>query len=554
MQRFELTTKTAIAIIAILTAIVYANSLSGDFVCDDWPQIVNNKKITSYKYLPQYFTSGVWSISELEYKDQFLYRPLFLLNLFLNYQIWGQNPFGFHLTSIFLHIANSILIFFLLKKFLGTDKLIYPLIGAIIFAVHPVHVEPVSWISGVPDLLCTFFFLLSFLFYLRYGESSSLKPLTLSIIFFIFSLLSKEVAIMLPVIILGYDFSKEKKIYLNRLSIFTLVSLIYILLRITVLGKPIGTLQFSLTGLKHLVEFVAGYIKLLFIPWHLGFYFTVPEKGIVDNAGMIFSAAALGVMTFFAFKNRKSLFSLFWLFVTLLPSLSLSFYSNPTYAERFLYLPSCGFVFFLTYIVMSFQRYQRAIMLLIFLVVIVLSAITIRTNQDWRNDEVFYSKAIKNNTRRSGAYMGLAMYHERKGNAKNAIFIYMNALNYATNNEKALIYDNIAMIYGKSGLTQESIFYYQKELELNNKNSSALVGLGNNYLLKNNYKKALHYYTEAFSIDNRNYEACYNLALTHESLGNRNSAVYYYNLFLKIAPEYKYVETIRLVRKKLENL
>lgn len=554
MGKFKLTTKTAAVIIIVLTSVVYGNSLFGDFVCDDWPQIVNNKKITSYKYLPQYFTSGVWNISELEYKDQFLYRPLFLLNLFLNYQIWGQNPFGFHLTSIFLHIANSILIFFLLKKVLGTDKIIYPLIGAIIFAVHPVHVEPVSWISGVPDLLCTFFFLLSFLFYLRYGESSRLKPLTLSITFFIFSLLSKEVAIVLPVIILGYDFSKEKKIYLNRLSIFTLVSLIYILLRITVLGKPIGILHFSLTGLKHLVEFVAGYIKLLFIPWHLGFYFTVPEKGIVDNAGMIFSAVALGVMTFFAFKNRKSLFSLFWLFVTLLPSLSLSFYSNPIYAERFLYLPSCGFVFFLTSIVMSFQRYQRVIMLPIFLAVIVLSAITIRTNQDWRDDEVFYSKAIKNNPRRSGAYMGLAMYHARKGNAKDAIYIYMNALNYATNNEKALIYDNIAMIYGKSGLTQESIFYYQKELELNNKNSNALVGLGNNYLLKNDYKKALHYYTETFSIDNRNYEACYNLALTHESLGNRNNAVYYYNLFLKIAPEYKYVETVRLVRKKLENL
>ncbi len=203
---------------------------------------------------------------------------------------------------------------------------------------------------------------------------------------------------------------------------------------------------------------------------------------------------------------------------------------------------------------MSFQRYQRAIMLLIFLAVIVLSAITIRTNQDWRDDEVFYSKAIKNNPGHSGAYMGLAMYHERKGNAKNAISIYMNALTYATNNEKAVIYDNIATIYGKGGLIQESIFYYQKELELNNKNSSALVGLGNNYLLKNDYKKALHYYTEAFSIDNRNYEACYNLALTHESIGNRDNAVYYYNLFLKIAPEYKYAETIRLVRKKLENL
>ncbi|MDD1744312.1 MAG: hypothetical protein LUQ20_00635 [Candidatus Methanoperedens sp.] len=541
MTEVQKNTAVVLIIITVLTVLAYGNSLRGDFVCDDRPMIINNEKIASIEYLPHYFTHGVWDISNLGIKDEFLYRPLFLVYLFLNYQIWGVSPFGFHLASLLLHICNSILVFFLLRKVLLSQETIIPLLGTIIFAVHPVHTESVSWISGATDLILTFFFLSSFLFYLIYRDNHKSILLLLSIISFIFSLLSKEVAVVLPLIIIAYDYLKDKKIYTKNLFIFILVTILYLLLRGTVLGGISGTLQFSFAGLKNVIEFISGYIKLLFIPWPLVFYFSISESDFINFKGVIFSAAAFISIVIYVIKDRKSLFPVIWIFVTLLPALLLAFHSRPAFAERFLYLPSAGFVVFLAYLIEKpFEQYRKITILFTSLIIFVFSAITVRANLEWKNDEVFYFKAIRNNQHYAGAYLGLAQYYERKGQIEQAIAVYTNSLNYIAKTDKSDVYEGIALIYGQKGDTETSIYYYQKVLEINPKRSGALVGIGNNYFLKKEYSAALHFYEEAFAIDKKNYEACYNLALINKILGNKTIAAYYYDILSRIAPKSKY--------------
>ena len=103
-------------IIIVSCIAIYMNSLNGDFVCDDVPMIVETDSFSSIKYLPDYFTKGVWYFSSLVMEDLFLYRPLFLFNFFINYQLWGANPLGFHITNLLLHIGNSLLVYLFIKK------------------------------------------------------------------------------------------------------------------------------------------------------------------------------------------------------------------------------------------------------------------------------------------------------------------------------------------------------------------------------------------------------------------------------------------------------
>ena len=107
--------RLALAIIGLvgLVFLVYSGSLFGDFVFDDRPVIVNNDTIKSFRHLPEFFTHGVWHSTKIQLVDT--YRPLFLVALMLNYKLWGLNPFGFHLTNILFHVANSIMVFFLLR-------------------------------------------------------------------------------------------------------------------------------------------------------------------------------------------------------------------------------------------------------------------------------------------------------------------------------------------------------------------------------------------------------------------------------------------------------
>lgn len=535
----------------ILTCIlVYVNSLNGDFVCDDVPMIVETESLHSIKYLPGYFTKGVWYFSSLVMEDLFLYRPLFLFNLFINYQLWGSNPLGFHITNLLLHIGNSILVYLFIKRILQIEEMWPPLIGSIIFAVHPIHVEAVSWIHGVNDLLLTFLFLLSFLFYLRYKENYKSIFFIISIVFFILSLLTKEVAIIMPVVVFFYDYINEKKIYINRVLIFASTAVLYMVLRAFVLGKTLGTLKLSLVGVKHVFALLALYVKFLFIPFPLGFKFEMPSVSVFT---MSFSCIVCAIMVYLLFRYRRLFFPVFWLFISLIPPLTLAFYSRPIFADRFLYLPSVGFAAFLAGLISILIRVDKGkVLFFSALAVIGSGIITVTANCYWKNDEIFYRTAIKNSPHFEGAYTGLARYYERKRLYEKALNVYIEALNHVPKKDWYRIYDGIAFLYAETGLVEKSIYYYKKELETNPNSSSAFVGLGNNYWFKKDYDNALRFYIIALTLDGKNYEACYNLALLHEYLGEKDKAVYYYRKFINNAPHHKYSENIKRAKKILE--
>ena len=192
----------------LLSFLLLLPLLGYGFLSDDFPLIVANPRLQSWSLFFQNLLTPFFSFPanpQLHY-----WRPTTLLSYALELRLWGVSPWGFHLTNILLHTANTLLLYLLLKRFRPEGPL--PWTASLLFLLHPAHGENIAWISGRTDLLAFLFLALSLLFRLEYEERK--RGLPLSLLFFALALLSKEAALLfLPLLFLLFP-SKGLK---NRL-------------------------------------------------------------------------------------------------------------------------------------------------------------------------------------------------------------------------------------------------------------------------------------------------------------------------------------------------
>jgi len=332
----------ALIVIVITSFCAYYWTLTGYFLSDDFEflNLFNKSNFFEFKIFFDYF------------KKFGFVRPLSLFSLYADYLIWNLNSVGPHLTSLFIHIFNSFLVF-LIFYFLLKEQYLSMLI-ALLFSIYPLHLESVAWISGRFDILCTFFYLSSILFFLIAQKKAS--PLSsiyfLSLVAFIFALFSKEMAITLPIAILLFDLffipkSSGNKYKLKMHFPFWLILLFYFLLRIVLLGNIAGyshpegkfiLLQGNIIyNLKHLLLRPFG---PLFVPLNesLFTHYTIIKKGIL---------LILTMLIFFCPFRRKLdfkplIFGLLFIFIAVLPLFKILYISKTLEGSRFLYLSSIG--------------------------------------------------------------------------------------------------------------------------------------------------------------------------------------------------------------------
>src|SRR3990172_3081575 len=208
-KRIDLSTMAAALIAAAVTSIVYLPSLWNGFVNwdDQWYVYINPLiKTIDLKALATAIQVGNW-------------HPLTMFSLALDYQLWGLNPFGYHLGNTVLHAANTFLAALLAAKLIQVvrpDEKRFSFVAALamglLFGIHPLHVESVAWISERKDVLCGFFFFLSVLFYISHAQKPSWKTYVLSFVFFILALLRKPMAVTLPLALIIIDFYPFRRI------------------------------------------------------------------------------------------------------------------------------------------------------------------------------------------------------------------------------------------------------------------------------------------------------------------------------------------------------
>lgn len=364
-QAFRLSHRAVVAIALVSTFVAYAGTLGYDFVYDDKGQIVQNPHITSWKFAPLYFTDHVWSHLQVKMMGNY-YRPVFLLWLLINNSLFGLNAAWWHLATILAHVAATFMVYLLARR-LSKDTFA-AIIATFIFGLHPVHIEGVAWVSGVTEPLLALFLIPSFLFYLNWREARPKARFyfAASVALYSVAMLAKETALVLPLVILVYEWfarpdapGLDSTIKRTLLSLkctipYVAVTIAYLIARAIVL-KGLGHSQSSLSLSTLFMTWPSVlwfYLKQFFWPVNLSVFYDVPyvtSPGLANFALPLTGLAAFSLGLWLMWRRleegdrRAMAVALAWLVLPIVPVLNLSvFAEGETVHDRYLYLPSIG--------------------------------------------------------------------------------------------------------------------------------------------------------------------------------------------------------------------
>jgi tetratricopeptide (TPR) repeat protein len=479
--------RTSTFLVLFLVACVpYANTLFNQFVYDDGFQVVGNPYAHSFKYLRQIFTTTVWSFLGAQGVSNY-YRPMMTLGYLLTYQVAGLTPFTYHLVNVLLNGIVVWLVFAILRRLSGERV---ALIAAGLFALHPIHTEPVAWIAAVTDLELAVFYLATFLLYLKLPDAGN-KSLARAAMCgcFILALLSKEQAMTLPVLALLYEHfyrddrssttSREK---LSRYGALWIIAALYFAIRIVAmrgLAKVVmrPNLSWYSTGLSAVV-LLGKYLGKLVWPARLSPYYIFEASTRLTEARVLLGFAALiACLLLFAAmwkRARPISFALVWIFLPLGPVLNARWMPSSVFGDRYLYLPSLGFCWIVAWgavQVWSSGRLSgtprvvaRAVPAALGILALVYGVHTVARNRDWRNNEALYRKIIETEGDASLIRGNLGSLAYDRGDLQQAERDWLDALASGPTNVHAL--DSMAMLRRGQNRYSESLDYSAKALKV----------------------------------------------------------------------------------------
>ncbi|HMQ69179.1 MAG TPA: tetratricopeptide repeat protein [Ignavibacteria bacterium] len=521
-------------IIIVVTYLVFQNTLENNFVFDDESVIIGNTSIKDLSNIPKFFTAeeGFHKVIGR------YYRPVISSTYALDYSVWELDPYGYHLTNIIIHIISCLLLFKILSTLFFRYKYrnLISLFSTLIFAVHPIHTEAVSWVSGRTDSLVTLFFFASFLFYIEFtresdssrsekSDKTSVKKnylyLGLSLFFYATGLLTKEMIVTMPVIILLYDLVYRKKdidyIKENIISyvLFFGVTIIYLILRYSLLADiPERETYLYFFGKDYtvvigtMIKTIPVYFRLLFAPFPLLYHYNgvIPDAKTLIDSAVIFSFLFIVFLIFIAvyFYKKDSIISFCILFflISLAPVMNIIPTMN-LMAERFLYFTSFALVLLICHLAMVGSSKRDFSMLTIGMVVIIcsLSYLTYIRNIDWKDNDSLYLSA--------------------KG--VDGTVLLVNEGNIYANNKR---YDDAKEFYKKAILLREN-------------NVLAHHNLGLVYLLNGKIDSAEMRFKRGIQIDSLAPDGYFQMATVYNMKNDKDSAIMMLERLQKIAPNYK---------------
>lgn len=521
-----------LAVLLVVSFSIYAPSLSGDFVMDDIPFIRDNPYIREVGHIARYFTKSVWENSAIGLENVSIYRPMNLVPLMLNYKLWGAHPFGYHVFLLLLHLANTCLVYALIRK-VASGSGMAAMIGAAMFVLHPAKVESVAWIGGGVDPLVAFFLLAAMLAHRSFSDNlknnKEWRYLALSLLCFQLALWSKEVALVFPLIVVAHDLIYKSKINWLTAFLHSVVVVAYLIARSLVLG---GTGKWDALGISQFskaFDFALGYSELLVFPAKIPFYLQSPDHSVSSALGVI-GAIVVAILAGFSWRifnmnGRKTLaFSATWMIVFFWPAAILAFYAEGYYAARHLYVPSIGAAFFVAafYDRMNavYPTLKIPIMASCALIVAFYGFVTLKEIPAWRDDGAIYSKIARLAPKSSSGFSGLGNYYLMREDYAAAEKNYLMALkNSKSPQDRVDALLALGTIQGMSNNPVLSERYLKEVLQIDPKNSDGWAGLGNLALMQGRFYEAIPLYEKAISIRPTNYEATMNLATAYEKTG-----------------------------------
>lgn len=498
----------AAAAMAVITFLVYIPALGNGFVNWDDPAMIYENPLIRMLDMKGAFTAvvlGNWI-------------PLTFLSYALDYAVWGNNPLGYHLTGNVIHSLNAGLVFLVGLRLacvrgeaVGARPFTIAAVGAVLFALHPLHVESVAWAAERKDVLYAFFFLLSVFAYLKYSQLSSGAWYAASLVFFLLSLLSKPMAVTLPVALLIMDYYPLERLR-GRLRMAALekapfFALSAIASAVTVLAQrsggavvPVDAYPLWMRAAVAVRAFGFYVFKSVF-PAGLAPYYPLPFRGeLLDMSfyGSVALMITVILISIIVFRRSKA-FSAAWLYylVTLTPVIGLVQVGGQAAADRYTYLPLLG-PFFMAgagagALVSAPGMRRRALYGLIAAGIVfsaLLAALTVRQIGFWHDSLSLWNRQIE-------VYPGKASH----------------------------AYNMRGLAYDEKGMYREAVAEFNLSIALNPSDAYAFNNRGNAHRSLGNLGQAIEDFKRAALLGPNLPEPQHNLSAAYSAVGEMELAV-----------------------------
>lgn len=592
---------TALALIASI------NTLWNQFAADDLEQVLNSSFIKHLSNLPAVFTRSVWAFggSEIALTADMYFRPIIASLFTINYALFGTSPQGWHVVNVLIHGAVTLLVFFVSEELTGRKLLAAG--TAALFAVHPVHAEPVAWVSGVADPLMTLFVLSAFYCYLRFRENGSKYLLAGALGFYFLALLTKEPAIALALVVAYCElFHFKAKSTLSQsliqasksVGFFLIPTAIYFLMRLNALG--LGTFGAEarypiVPALLTIPLAIVKYLGLMLIPSGYSYQHYTELVQTPLNVSFFAPFAVILAIAVAVVRIRSKLltFAVVWFIVMLVPVLKSLRTFEPAYLlqERYLYLPSVGICLAialgLEWVARRGWLGSRQPILAATLTVILLlvwSVAYIRQNRTWDNTLSVYKNstavaplsatahallsrtyyeagrpreaeaeartALDLDSRCSTAYLNLSYFTKQSGRVDKACEYLENAIatipeNAMTKQDLATIYLNLGMLYPQRKMFDRAEQSLLRSIEMSPR-AVAWYYTGQFYFEQARFDDALAMYTKTKAETPGWFAPVHlRLGLTYEGLKDLSRAEAEFNEYIALAPDSPDLESVK---------
>lgn len=566
-----------LCILIFITLISYFNSLFNGFVWDDNIFILKDRAIIDFK-----FSELLFSVA-----NGMEFIPTHSLTLAIDHLLWGFNPLGFHLTNILIYLSSVITLYFVIINIpvSDIDKRKVAVWTSTVFALHPIHSEPVNFISNRCHLLACLFVLLSLYWFVKWLLQPLHKNLALSVLFFILSLLSKQSAAAFPVlvfvVVLLYKNSRISMMQrIMAVSSFILVDIVAVFFHIqnaftsstAVTENLISNSSGIINKTIKTINIYSFYIHKYLFPTGLTLHYDdrYLHSGISISSALSFVLFII-VLAFALYNRKRNILitsGIIWYSVMLVPAMNL-LDTSPVIANRYALIPSIGLSLVIGYLIYKFidtYHYSKyaAIML-----VLIMVTITINKNFDWKSDYTLFKSAIEYNPMASRTnyadallqlkrpaealatlkeemdltgsynyYYYLGNLYAEKKNYQEAVKAYKAAL-LQNGDRYKLPHLALAKIYFKTGNDLNAIKEYLDVIDS--------YGLDNDGLINDEARKTISLLQDKFlpdinrikrelSSEDKNVRLLSEIAVLYQNIGMYSNAIEYYDRLTTIEP------------------
>lgn len=500
--------KTALIIVLffVLGFVIYGNVMGGKFLLDDSVHVVANDYVKNFGHIKEIFSQD--SLAGAGFRLGW-YRPVLLLSYALDYSLWGLNSIGYHAVNIILHVISAVLLFFITLKLF--KKIGIAFISGLIFLIHPVQTEAVSYISGRADLLLVLFLLISFFYFINLANSSGTKNkiefLLLSVGGFILALLSKETAVVFPALLALYYFVLKDSGRRLSSGLFLLlpyigVAAIYQVLRMTVLNFNNSYAAFGHDLFNRTVMFLKTlpiYWQKIIWPTNLRYHYETRLPIEQFDWQIIFSVLIIiGFLILLGFRgtHRKLiLFGFGWFFIGMGPVSGILVPINFILGERWLYFSAIGFFVVAAILIHGLTNrcqhkgWRMTIITLFIAYGAFFAVIGIKRNAVWQDGFTFAKQVLVYTPQEPKLHGLLANEYVKRGQDKEALEEFKTAISLDPQ-EPTYVY-NLGVLYASRDFDHKTMGEFNEIIKLSKIAPIAFSALADRYANRKDYLKAI---------------------------------------------------------------